>query len=189
MHRDCRIIVIAHGESEEAMAKSIRAEFRIPIAILTDGSIPVTGIKNMLEKIKNHKDFYRRLEGNGAILMDGDCFSSKFLHIFSILDLDDAGVTTELINQYKSKELFSKTCLRDYIVPIYNHLNFDMVMGKAGFPIKDDRKPAQYGKYFKKNPENIFSALSALSTEHTNINLFFDACLAERERIDALMGR
>ena len=73
------------------------------------------------------------------------------------MDTDDCSDKTR--EEYISGRLFESSCLKDYIVPIFNSPNLENVMIKAGIMAKripDSQKGSYYSKIFPIN-QNPFS--------------------------------
>lgn len=70
------------------------------------------------------------------------------------MDTDDCSEKTR--EDYISGKLFENSCLKDYIVPIYNSPNIEEIMVKSGIMAKripDSEKGSYYSKIFPINQD------------------------------------
>ncbi|OQB99562.1 MAG: hypothetical protein BWX78_01705 [Firmicutes bacterium ADurb.Bin099] len=142
-----RVMTIAHGKSEYIICRSIKSNLRIKHEIYAEKkgekSIQINGLMNVLknEIFKSYNSFiryYPDIEHKKSKLID--------FNLFIIMDLDDCN--KEMQEKFKSKEMFKKHWLFDYIVPIYNNPNLENTMSDAGISV--DRK-RDYIKVFPTN--------------------------------------
>ena len=64
------------------------------------------------------------------------------------MDTDEKELTPQMVENYKSGEMFKKYWFYDYIVPIYNDDNLDNVTKKLGYDIDIKNKARSYTKIF-----------------------------------------
>ena len=98
--------------------------------------------------------------------------------VFIIMDFDEQEYTPEIKNNYLNKSMFKGHFLYDYIVPIYNDLNFDDVMRSVGFSIDVKNKVKSYNKIFpgeNGDYEQFKVIKERLSqTKKSNISILFE---------------
>ena len=78
----------------------------------------------------------------------------KNFRLFIIMDTDDCSDQDR--EDYISGKMFESSCLKEYIVPIYNSPNLEEVMIKAGIMTKkipDAQKGSYYSKVFPINQD------------------------------------
>ena len=78
----------------------------------------------------------------------------KSFKLFIIMDTDDC--SDQAREDYISGKMFESSCLKEYIVPIYNSPNLEEVMMKAGIMTKkipDAQKGSYYSKVFPINQD------------------------------------
>ncbi|MDD4204054.1 MAG: hypothetical protein PHF62_02905 [Acholeplasmataceae bacterium] len=94
------------------------------------------------------------------------------------MDFDEQEYTPEIKNNYLNKSMFKGHFLYDYIVPIYNDLNFDDVMRSVGFSIDVKNKVKSYNKIFpgeNGDYEQFKVIKERLSqTKKSNISILFE---------------
>ena len=182
----CKAIVIVHGKSELMLAEYIKSNLRLNIEIVSrdrgKSSIQVNGLMKFIDSDSRfrsikaiEKNFFPKVK-NGKL---ENCY------IIPIMDLDDCSEAEA--QRYKSGEMFSSSYLKDYIIPIWNFPNFDVVMRKAGMieELPDNRdKVKTYTKVFPKSHSNKtneqdiqeFSNIMK-KANNTNLDKFVDLCL------------
>ena len=145
--------VIVHGKSERFLASYIYTNLHLPVVIIDKNkgrsSIQINGLKKILSSkpynsLKSFADEY-------SVEYDR---KEKKLKLFIIMDTDDCSEKTR--EDYISGKLFENSCLKDYIVPIYNSPNIEEIMVKSGIMAKripDSEKGSYYSKIFPINQD------------------------------------
>ncbi len=167
----CNTVIIVHGKSELNFVKYVRKNLRIKIEEHSDNKIQI----NDLVRIINGKPFSTKNyfeEHFDAKLND------KF-KLFIIMDTDDC--TPDDKRRFISKEIFPKTFLKKYIIPIYLSENFEDVFNSIGFNLDPKDKP--YEEEFptqrgENSVERIISIKDSLKTSSkTNLDDFLEFCI------------
>ncbi|MEE1060772.1 MAG: hypothetical protein UH080_02965 [Ruminococcus sp.] len=189
-HFTCAIVV-AHGDSEEIIAKHVRACLKLPIHIhKRKTSIQINGLVHELEtnfknvlSLNRNKDIHINVS-KGKILND--------FKIFTLMDTDDC---TEKIKEcYIDGSLFNGYALKDYVVPIYAISDMEEVLYKCKIipkKFKDKEKVTGYKKVFDiPKPPYIESKVDELKkmsktleeSKQTNLECFFNYCIEQSEK-------
>lgn len=169
--------VIVHGKSEHYLASYIYTNLHLPIVIISKNkgksSIQINALKNMLNSkpynnLKTFADTY-------SIEYDKKEKTLKDFKLFIIMDTDDCSEKTK--EDYISGKLFESSCLKDYIVPIFNSPNLEAVMMKSGIMTKrisDSQKGNYYSKVFPINHDPVtndtLDQIQLLSNKLKNVN-------------------
>lgn len=182
----CKAIVIVHGKSELMLAEYIKSNLRLNIEIVSrdrgKSSIQVNGLMKFLNSDSRFKSI-KAIEKNFLPKVKNGKLENCY--IIPIMDLDDCSEAEG--ERYKSGEMFNSSYLKEYIIPIWNCPNFDVVMKKAGVieELPDDRdKVKTYTKVFPKshsnktNEEEIREFSNSMKkANNTNLEKFVDMCL------------
>ena len=151
--------VIVHGKSERFLASYIYTNLHLPVVIIDKdkgrNSIQINGLKKILSSkpFNSLKSFAEEYD----VEYDKKEKKLRNFKLFIIMDTDDCSDKTR--EEYISGRLFESSCLKDYIVPIFNSPNLENVMIKAGIMAKripDSQKGSYYSKIFPIN-QNPFS--------------------------------
>lgn len=185
-----KAVVIVHGKSERLLASYIYTNLHLPITIFDrkkgNCSIQINGLPSILSRrpfinLKGFADAF-------SVEYDKKEHKLKNFKLFIIMDTDDCTDGTK--DDYISGKLFESSCLKDYIVPIYNTPDLENVMVKAGIMqkrIPDSQKGSFYNKIFPINHEpfsndtlkqiELFSQKIS-NVKETNLMEFIDYCLS-----------
>jgi len=189
-HFTCAIVV-AHGDSEEIIAKHVRACLKLPIHIhKRKTSIQINGLVHELEtnfknvlSLNRNKDIHINVS-KGKILND--------FKIFTLMDTDDC--TEKIKESYIDGSLFNSYALKDYLVPIYAISDMEEALYKCKIipkKFKDKEKVTGYKKVFDiPKPPYIESKVDELKkmskalekSEQTNLECFFNYCIEQSEK-------
>ena len=151
--------VMVHGKSERFLASYIYTNLHLPVVIIDKdkgrSSIQINGLKKTLGRkpFNSLKSFAEEY----SVEYDKKEKKLRNFKLFIIMDTDDCSDKTR--EDYISGRLFENSCLKDYIVPIFNSPNLENVMIKAGIMTKripDSQKGSYYSKIFPIN-QNPFS--------------------------------
>ena len=146
--------VIVHGKSERFLASYIYTNLHLPVRIIDSNkgksSIQINGLQKILDSkpfnsLKTFAEAY-------SIEYDSKKKTLKNFKLFIIMDTDDC--SNQAKEDYISGKMFESSCLKEYIVPIYNSPNLEEVMIKAGImtrKIPDAQKGRYYSKVFPIN--------------------------------------
>lgn len=149
-----RAAVLVHGKSERLLASYIYTNLHLPVVIIDrkkgNSSIQINGLQTFLSRrpFNNLKAFADEY----SVEYDKKEKKLKNFKLFIIMDTDDCSETVR--EEYISGRLFENSCLKDYIVPIYNSPNLEEVMIKAEImtkKIQDSEKGSFYSKVFPIN--------------------------------------
>ena len=153
-----RCAVIVHGKSEYALVKYIYTNLHLPVKIIAKdkgrNSIQITGLRDFLNK----KQFKTLKAFSNEYSVEYDKKTKKLVDfkLFIIMDTDDC--SEDMKEKYISGALFEGHPLKEYIVPIYNIINLEDVMIKAGIMVKriaDSQKGTYYSKIFPINTDPL----------------------------------
>ena len=148
--------VMVHGKSERYLASYIYTNLHLPVVIIDKNngrnSIQINALKNILSSkpynnLKSFADEY-------SVEYDRKEKALKNFKLFIIMDTDDCSEKTR--EDYISGKLFENSCLKEYIVPIFNSPNLEEVMIKSGImtkKIQDSQKGSYYSKIFPINQD------------------------------------
>ena len=148
--------VMVHGKSERYLASYIYTNLHLPVVIIDKNkgrnSIQINALKNILSSkpynnLKSFADEY-------SVEYDRKEKALKNFKLFIIMDTDDCSEKTR--EDYISGKLFENSCLKEYIVPIFNSPNLEEVMIKSGImtkKIQDSQKGNYYSKIFPINQD------------------------------------
>ena len=148
--------VMVHGKSERYLASYIYTNLHLPVVIIDKNngrnSIQINALKNILSSkpynnLKSFSDEY-------SVEYDSKEKALKNFKLFIIMDTDDCSEKTR--EDYISGKLFENSCLKEYIVPIFNSPNLEEVMIKSGImtkKIQDSQKGSYYSKIFPINQD------------------------------------
>ena len=148
--------IIVHGKSERFLASYIYTNLHLPVRIIDSNkgksSIQINGLQKILSSkpynsLKTFAEAY-------SIEYDKKKKALKNFKLFIIMDTDDCSDQTR--KDYISGRMFESSCLKEYIVPIYNSPNLEEVMIKAGIMTKkipDAQKGSYYSKVFPINQD------------------------------------
>ncbi len=148
--------VMVHGKSERYLASYIYTNLHLPVVIIDKNngrnSIQINALKNILSSkpynnLKSFSDEY-------SVEYDRKEKALKNFKLFIIMDTDDCSEKTR--EDYISGKLFENSCLKEYIVPIFNSPNLEEVMIKSGImtkKIQDSQKGSYYSKIFPINQD------------------------------------
>ena len=182
--------VMVHGKSERFLASYIYTNLHLPVIIIDNNrgksSIQING----LQKIFNSKPYnnLKSFAETYSIEYDKKDNALKNFKLFIIMDTDDCSEKAR--EDYISGKMFESSCLKEYIVPIYNSPNLEEVMIKAGIipkRISDSEKGSYYSKVFPINQdpltndtlEQIRLFSDKLSkVKETNLLEYVDYCLS-----------
>lgn len=184
-------IVVVHGDSEEIIAKHVRACLKLPFYIhRRKTSIQINGLVHELESnFKSVLSLSRNEKINinvskGKILND--------FKIFTLMDTDDCLEKTK--ESYIDGSLFDNYVLKDYVVPIYTIPNMEEALYKCKIipkKFKDNEKVSGYKKIFDiPKPPYIDSKAEELKkmsktleqSKLTNLECFFNYCIEQSEK-------
>ena len=182
--------VIVHGKSERFLASYIYTNLHLPVVVIGNNkgksSIQINGLKKILSgrpfnSLKSFAEEY-------SVEYDKKGKGLKNFKLFIIMDTDDCSEKTK--SDYISGKLFENSCLKEYIVPIYNSPNLEEVMIKAGIMAKkipDSQKGSYYSKVFPINEDpvthdtleqvRLFSD-KLRNVRETNLLEYVDYCLS-----------
>lgn len=182
--------VIVHGKSERYLASYIYTNLHLPVEIIDRkkgrSSIQIDGLRKMLNNrpYNNLKSFAETY----SVEYDRKEKALKNFKLFIIMDTDDC--SDKVREDYISGKLFDNSCLKDYIVPIFNSPDLETVMIKAGIMTKripDSQKGSFYSKIFPINQDpftndtldqiKLFSDKLA-NVKETNLLEYVDYCLS-----------
>lgn len=180
-------IVVAHGESEEIIAKHIRSSLRLNIYIhRRKTSIQINGL---LHELKTNYANINALKRNSHIEVNIEKKKPVDFKIFTLMDTDDCLEDTKI--KYMDKQLFEGYVLKDYIFPIYTSPDLENVLFQCGLIPKifnDSEKVKEYGKLFpvcrepkgKSRIDDMIKLSEALKTNNnTNLYEFIDYCIEQ----------
>ena len=148
--------VMVHGISDSYLASYIYTNLHLPVVIIDKNngrnSIQINALKNILSSkpynnLKSFSDEY-------SVEYDRKEKALKNFKLFIIMDTDDCSEKTR--EDYISGKLFENSCLKEYIVPIFNSPNLEEVMIKSGImtkKIQDSQKGSYYSKIFPINQD------------------------------------
>lgn len=181
-----KIITIMHGKSELQLCLNIRSCLRIKNEFVSRDSgthsIQVGSIMDVLNSthFKNIRALVRKYDD-----LDKENFK-----IFIIMDLDDCKNNDER-NAYINGTMFAKHWAKNHIVPIYNYVNLEDTLRKAGCAvIKDRDKGKDYVRIFPTNTgkaakiddiEKLKGKLDRVGKRWTNLNCYIRYCLEVAE--------
>lgn len=183
-----RGVVIVHGKSELALVRYIHTNFHLPIKTISrkggKTSIQISGLKDFLKK----KQFQSLTTFANEYSVEFDKKNKRLVDfkLFIIMDMDDCDENMQ--KKYLSKELFNGHPLKEYIIPIYNILNLEDVLLKAGImseKIPDSKKGTYYNRIFpiNKKPMSVdtvnqirYFAAKLKGIQQTNILEFLEYC-------------
>ena len=187
--------VIVHGKSERYLVSYIYTNLHLPIAIIDKNggrsSIQINALTNILSSkpFNNLKSFAETY----AVEYDKKEKKLNNFKLFIIMDTDDCSEETR--DEYISGKLFEHSCLKEYIVPVFNSPNLEEVLVKAGImtkKISDSQKGTYYSKVFPINQKplsidtldqiRLFSNKLA-SVKETNLLQYVNYCLALIEQV------
>lgn len=141
--RPLRTIVVCHGRSEVKIVEYLKQNLRIPIEILSEnkGKNSIQIGKSLDRFLNTYLSTKRQLDELGEIE-----YVQKYpvkLKIFILMDLDDVN-DSNMVDNYKNGQLFSKFKFAKSIVPLYE------VIGSMGYnPPKHKRdKNKAYTRMF-----------------------------------------
>ena len=182
--------VIVHGKSERYLASYIYTNLHLPVKIIDNNkgrsSIQINGLQKLLSSkpynsLKTFAETY-------SIEYDKKRKTLKNFKLFIIMDTDDC--SDQAREDYISGRMFESSCLKEYIVPVYNSPNLEEVMIKAGImpnKIPDAQKGLYYSKVFPINQEpfstDTLEQIHVLSktlqgVKETNLLEYVDYCLS-----------
>ena len=148
--------VIVHGKSERFLASYIYTNLHLPVKIIDNNkgksSIQIQGLQKILSS-KPYNSLNSFAEAY-SIEYDKKKKTLKNFKLFIIMDTDDC--SDQAREDYISGKMFENSCLKEYIVPIYNSPNLEEVMIKAGVMTKkipDAQKGNYYSKVFPINQD------------------------------------
>ena len=187
--------VMVHGKSERYLASYIYTNLHLPIVIIDNNkgknSIQING----LQKILSGKPYNSLKSFAEAYSIEYDVKNKvlKNFKLFIIMDTDDCSDKDR--EYYISGRMFESSCLKEYIVPIYNSPNLEQVMIKAGImtrKIPDSQKGSFYRKVFPINQDPfsydtleqilIFSK-KLIEVKETNLLKYVDYCISLINRV------
>jgi hypothetical protein len=185
-----RAAVIVHGKSERFLASYIYTNLHLPVEIIDKQNGKSSIQINALQKILSGKPFnsLKSFAETYSIEYDKKNKTLKSFKLFIIMDTDDC--SDQAKEEYISGKMFESSCLKDYIVPIYNSPNLEEVMIKAGIMTKrisDSQKGSYYSKVFPINQEpfsnDTLKQIQSLSNKlqgvkETNLLEYIDYCLS-----------
>ena len=142
-----KVAVMVHGKSEKFLASYIYTNLHLPVVIIDKNngrsSIQINALKNILSSkpYNSLKSFAEKYS------VEYDRKEKKLgnFKLFIIMDTDDCSDKTR--EDYISGKLFENSCLKEYIVPIFNSPNLEEVMIKSGIiakKIPDSQKGSYY---------------------------------------------
>ncbi len=182
-----KAVVIVHGKSEKQIVQYIKQKLRLKIAIESEKngekSIQITSLKNVLsnKKFCIEENFIKYF--CDAERVDGKI--PEYFKIFIIMDTDDCKDIEKL--NYINKEMFRNHWAYHYIVPIYNDMNLEDVLMKAGVPFRKrgENRKSEYvqlfptcDKFDKTDSVQIEELMNNLSLiDSTNMDEFLKFCL------------
>ena len=151
-----KVAVMVHGKSEKFLASYIYTNLHLPVVIIDKNngrsSIQINALKNILSSkpYNSLKSFAEKYS------VEYDRKEKKLgnFKLFIIMDTDDCSDITR--EDYISGKLFENSCLKEYIVPIFNSPNLEEVMIKSGIiakKIPDSQKGSYYSKIFPINQD------------------------------------
>lgn len=175
-----KIITIVHGKSELQLCLNIKSCLKIKNQLIArDGgkhSIQVGSVIDVLNSahFKNLK----------ALIREYPDLDKENFKIFIIMDLDDCKNDDER-NAYITGTMFAKHWAKNHIVPIYNYVDLENTLRKAGCAvIKDKGKdyvrvfPTNTGKAAKtEDIEHLKEKISRVNKKWTNLNCYIEYCL------------
>jgi hypothetical protein len=187
--------VIVHGKSERFLASYIYTNLHLPVVIIDnkrgERSIQINGLQKLLDlrpfnSLRSFAEAY-------SVEYDAERKALKSFKLFIIMDTDDC--SDKAREEFVSGKMFENSCLREYIVPIFNSPNLENVMIKAGIMTKkipDSQKGRFYSKVFPINQEpftcDTLEQIMILSdklrkVKETNLLEFIDYCLSLIEQV------
>ena len=182
--------IIVHGKSERYLASYIYTNLHLPMKIIDcnkgKNSIQINGLQKMLNS--KPYDSLKTFAETHSIKYKKKKKTLKNFKLFIIMDTDDC--SDQAKEDYTSGKMFESSCLKEYIVPIYNSPNLEAVMIKAGImtrKIPDAQKGSYYSKVFPINQgpfsNDTLEQIHILSkklqaVKETNLLEFVNYCLA-----------
>ena len=146
--------VIVHGKSERFLASYIYTNLHLPVRIIDSNKGKSSIQINGLQKILSSNPYNSLKTFAEAYSVEYDKKILKSFKLFIIMDTDDC--SDQAREDYISGKMFESSCLKEYIVPIYNSPNLEEVMMKAGIMTKkipDAQKGSYYSKVFPINQD------------------------------------
>ena len=102
-----RTIVVAHGASEVILCRSIQANLRLPMEIISENggskSIQINGLNKFFNESCFSNHLNRLSKSQRVQFENGTLINTK---IFTIMDTDDCSEKT--LAEYKDRRIFSK---------------------------------------------------------------------------------
>ncbi len=146
------IVVVCHGMSEVRIAQSLKKYLKINIKIIANDNgrnhICLETLRDELEKNDFHKSKFL-----GKFKPGTDKPDFQNIKIFVLMDEDSA--SKDLVNQFRSKEIFKFLDLPlDIIYPILSVRSLDDLFKKMGYQIPSKQKPVAYEEIFKFKKED-----------------------------------
>ena len=182
--------VMVHGKSERFLASYIYTNLHLPVTIIDNNRGKSSIQINDLQKILSGKP-YNSLKSFAeaySIEYDKKGKTLKNFKLFIIMDTDDC--SDKAREDYISGRMFEGSCLKEYIVSIYNSPNLEEVMIKAGImtkKISSSQKGSYYSKVFPINQDpftnDTLEQIHILSkklrnVKETNLLEYVDYCLS-----------
>ena len=147
--RPLRTIVVCHGRSEVKIVEYLKQNLRIPIEIMSEnkGKNSIQIGKSLDRFLNTYLSTKKQLDELGEIE-----YVQKYpvkLKIFILMDLDDVN-DSNVVDNYKNGNLFSKFKFAKSIVPLYNDGNLEEVIGSMGYnpPKRKRDKNKAYTRMF-----------------------------------------
>lgn len=184
-------IVIAHGQSEELIARHVKSCLKLNMLIHTRcTSIQVNGLLHELEtnfknipQLKKHQSIELDIRKNKII---------NDFKIFTIMDTDDCS-NDEVRKSYIDGSMFQRYALKEHVVPIYTSPKLENVFFECKLIpkiFKDKEKIKGYQKLFDipkipygetKSEEMKKFSQQLTKSQNTNFELFLDYCIEQAE--------
>ncbi|MCI1985448.1 MAG: hypothetical protein LKJ69_09165 [Lactobacillus sp.] len=181
------VIVVAHGQSEVAIAESLRSALRIKLLVIAENrgrsSIQIEGLAKRLDKeplLKNKAEFMAQYSLSQL----------DHLHIFTLMDVDDVRhVDTKTAYMTGHIPGIKNRWYKQRVTPIYCDGNLEAVLKLADMPYAKSKaeKTATYLKVFpivrtpeerqSKRDDFITFRDKTMSLQQTNIDIFVSTCL------------
>lgn len=175
-------LVICHGKSEYIMIQNTKSILRLTlIPYARNNGDQCIQLKSLLAVLNEHQ-FKTKKNFRGRFNVDLEGRNPIKFKVFTIIDLDEPENTKNDIENYKNKSMFKNHWMYDYIVPIFNDPNLDIIFNKLGYSIDTSSKVASYQKMFSlgKNDKMFYvDLLEKLNkSNNTNLHEFFDYILS-----------
>lgn len=173
-------ITIVHGKSELDLCKCINTCLKLKhVIVARDKGAHSIQVGSVMDELNS--THFKSLR---ALLRKYDDLDKDNFKIFIIMDLDDCKDESERM-AYISGAMFAQHWAKEHIIPIYNYVDLEETLKRAGYPvIKDKGKdyvrifPTNTGKTAKKEDiKTLREKIGRVSERWTNLNHYIDYCL------------